>query len=181
MVSKTKTREKVENIDVVNKMKNLKSKRGFTLVEILIVIAIIGILASIALIGLGGSRVKARDAKRIAEVKQIQTALELYLNRCGFYPGPSNCAGGFSAQSSPSWAQVVAALQSDTSVTNVPSKDPSGNDYLYATDGQSYVIGARLEQDNAILQNQTVDPAGLSPAIDCSHDNTSKFNYCVHS
>lgn len=173
-------------------MKNsLKFKRGFTLVEILIVIAIIGILASIALIGLGGSRVKARDAKRISEVRQLQTVLELYLNRCGYYPGPATCANHtFEAADAPAdWAIVVAALKADTSITNIPTTDPSGQPYIYAVNtangGQSYIIGATLEQDNAITQNQNLSITDFAPAAGvatCSNTTNNSGNvYCVGS
>ena len=166
-------------------MKNsLKFKRGFTLAEILIVIAIIGILASIALIGLGGSRVKARDAKRIAEVRQIQSGLELYFNRCGFYPGPTDCTGGFAAQPAPSWAQVNLALEAGLGITTIPDEDPSGVDYLYSakSDGLSYILGAKLEADNLVLRSDTdVFPAGFAPVIDCTDLAAAPgpYNYCV--
>ncbi len=51
---------------------------GFTLIELLVVIAIIGVLASIVLASLNSARQKSRDARRIADVKQLQLALELY-------------------------------------------------------------------------------------------------------
>lgn len=61
--------------------------KGFTLVELLVVVAIIGLLAGIAVVSVNSVRVKARDAKRIADVKQIQNALELYNNtKGGQYP-----------------------------------------------------------------------------------------------
>ncbi len=53
---------------------------GFTLVELLIVIAIIGVLATVAFLALNRTRGKARDAKRISDVRQVQSALELYFN-----------------------------------------------------------------------------------------------------
>jgi prepilin-type N-terminal cleavage/methylation domain len=69
-------------------MKNL-SKKGFTLVELLVVISIIGLLSTIAVVSLGSARAKARDGKRIADVKQISTSLEQYYADQGGYP-PSN-------------------------------------------------------------------------------------------
>ena len=51
---------------------------GFTLIELLVVISIIGLLATLAVISLGNARQKSRDAKRLSDVRQIQTALSLY-------------------------------------------------------------------------------------------------------
>jgi prepilin-type N-terminal cleavage/methylation domain-containing protein len=61
-------------------------KKAFTLIELLVVIAIIALVATIAIVSLQQARSSARDAKRIADIKQIQTALELYFNDAGQYP-----------------------------------------------------------------------------------------------
>ena len=63
-----------------------KTLKGFTLVELLVVIAIIGLLSTVAVVALNSARTKSRDAKRVADVKQIQTALELYFNDKNQYP-----------------------------------------------------------------------------------------------
>lgn len=56
----------------------LRSLRGFTLVELLVVIAIIGLLSTLAVVALNTARAKARDAKRVSDIKSIQKGLELY-------------------------------------------------------------------------------------------------------
>lgn len=69
-------------------MNNLmkQNQKGFTLIELLVVIAIIGLLASVVLLALGSARAKSRDAKRVADVRQVVSALELYYNDNNGYP-----------------------------------------------------------------------------------------------
>ncbi|MBI5140306.1 MAG: prepilin-type N-terminal cleavage/methylation domain-containing protein [Candidatus Vogelbacteria bacterium] len=114
-------------------MKNVLKKSGFTLIELLVVIAIIGILSSVVLVSLTSARAKARDAKRIADIEAIKSALALYYDSNSVYP---NTVGDL----------TTAGLLSATPA------DPSGGSYLYAvangsTDGSlSYHLGATLEQ-----------------------------------
>ncbi|HEX5429491.1 MAG TPA: prepilin-type N-terminal cleavage/methylation domain-containing protein [Patescibacteria group bacterium] len=68
------------------KMQKLKKYSGFTLIELLVVIAIIGILAAVVLVSLSSARAKSRDARRISDMNQMQTALELFYNDTGAYP-----------------------------------------------------------------------------------------------
>jgi type II secretion system protein G len=62
------------------------SKKGFTLIELLVVVAIMGMLAALAVIALNNARARARDARRVSDIKQIQTALELYYLDNNTYP-----------------------------------------------------------------------------------------------
>jgi len=74
-------------------MKVVFYNRGFTLIDLLVVISIIGLLSSVVLATLDSARVKARDAQRITALKQIQTALELYYADNGRYPGWGGSGG----------------------------------------------------------------------------------------
>src|SRR3989344_1776389 len=71
-----------------NKQKGLAlgSSKGFTLLELLVVIGIIGLLASILVVNLTSARRRARDTKRIADIRNLQTAAEDYYGKNGAYP-----------------------------------------------------------------------------------------------
>jgi len=63
-----------------------KYLKGFTLVELLVVITIIGVLSTMTVVYLESARMSARDARRLADIKQIQLALKMYYNDLGAYP-----------------------------------------------------------------------------------------------
>lgn len=66
------------------------SKAGFTLIELLVVIGIIGVLATISVASLNSARQKARDARRLTDLKQIQASLISYFNDNNHYPDSSD-------------------------------------------------------------------------------------------
>ncbi len=72
---------------------------GFTLVELLVVISIIGLLSSVVLTSVNSARMKARDARRLADIKQIQNAMQIYYEDNGAYPpvtyGPQGSLAGW--------------------------------------------------------------------------------------
>ena len=70
-------------------------KRGFTLIELLVVIGIIGILSSIVLVSVNSARMKARDARRMSNLREIRTALYLYYEKKGnWIDTGSGCGSG---------------------------------------------------------------------------------------
>ncbi len=123
-----------------------KTERGFTLIELLVVIAIIGLLSSIILASLNSARIKGRDARRLADIKQIETALELYYSENNTYP--STASGGTTVTT------ALGGVLAPNFIQTVP-KDPSRADnsstgYLYcSTDGQSYALLIDQEKTNA--------------------------------
>ncbi len=73
--------------------KEYRAKRGFTVIELLIVISIIGILAAIILASMSAARAKGRDARRYRDIEEIHTAIELFIDNHGYAPdlGDANC------------------------------------------------------------------------------------------
>src|ERR1035437_6668602 len=67
-------------------MKSQNFKKGFTLIELLIVISIIGVLTTLLMANFVGVRQRARDAQRKSDLRQIQSALELFRSDQGLYP-----------------------------------------------------------------------------------------------
>lgn len=74
------------NKTITNKLMSNPRGFGFTLIELLVVVAIIGLLASIISVSLTSSRIKARDTKRISQMKQLKTGLDLYFSYASGYP-----------------------------------------------------------------------------------------------
>ncbi|MFA5420441.1 MAG: type II secretion system protein [Patescibacteria group bacterium] len=108
-----------------------KNKKGFTLIELLVVIAIIGILATLAIVALQQARKNARDAKRIADVRQMQTALELFFNDNQYYPaevvaGDEIATGGVVYMQIVPTAPTPADGTTCNSTTNAYSYVPTG-------------------------------------------------------
>ena len=148
--------------------KKYPSDGGFTLIELLVVIAIIGIIASMVLIGLNSTRKLGRDARRIADVRQMQNALEIYFNGCGVYPG-----GTYTGPNTNCTAGDVYDVGTAWGINQMPT-DPSGGNYSYdGSCGTTYTLQALLEDVNNGVFNSYQPPTGCG-ALTCTAPN-----YCV--
>ncbi len=150
---------------------------GFTLIEMLIVIAVIAILAGVVLTGVSGFQASARDTRRIGDLRNVQNHLELFFNKCGHYPvagsSASNC-GTPGGSGTLGWSALQSALSSVTS--KVPNDPVSSRNYEYGygPDGLDYIIKATLERDNSTLQ----DDAESAYGITC---DDASLEFCVRS
>ncbi len=133
----------------------MKNKKGFTLIELLVVIAIIGLLATLSVVALNNARQKSRDAKRVSDIKQIQTALELYfVDNNGYPTGATVTLGGASYDVLCDIATAHGGLQGDTTgclttyMGQIPSNpEPNGDPYVYTCvdPWSTYSIAFELE------------------------------------
>ena len=136
------------------------NKRGFTLIELLVVIAIIGLLSTLSVVALGSAREKARDSKRLSDIKQIQTALELYYTDIGSYPAGTGLVLGVAATCLD--ANGFATTCTNAYMGLVP-KDPGDGSYTYTLDGTTYTIVTALEGAAGGLDagSITASPSGI--------------------
>ncbi|MDD5072018.1 MAG: type II secretion system protein [Patescibacteria group bacterium] len=141
----------------------MRKQRGFTLIELLVVIAIIGLLSTLAVVALNNARQKSRDAKRVSDIKQVQTALELYYNDANSYPTAGAVVFG-TGSISYSGTTYMAVLPSNPSPRNDGSC-PDAN-YVYTQDGSgssyhiTYCLGGATGGLTAGTKQAT--PAGIA-------------------
>ena len=133
-------------------------KKGFTLIELLVVVAIIGLLSTLSIVALNNARARSRDARRVADVKQIQTALELYFNDNSAYPATiGSSIISPTASSTIYMAQVPAApLPADCSTA-------SDNTYTYSGSASTYTLTYCLGSatGGVAAGRHTASPAGI--------------------
>ena len=144
-----------------NKLQN----KGFSLIELMVSIAIVAILTALIIVNIASAREKARDAKRISDIAQIQLALEQYFTKNGSYPTSVN---NYVSEIYPAYISIQP-------------KDPSSNstaDYVYAPDpGNNYYdYLLRVKLEKAISDGLSGPRLGYN----CGQVGDD-FYYCVSS
>jgi general secretion pathway protein G len=143
-----------------------KNNKGFTLIELLVVIAIIGLLSTLAVVALGNAREKARDAKRLSDLKQMQTALELYYTDQTSYPVGNGVTlgtigGNFACLDAGGWD--AAATCASPYMGQVPADPLAAQNYVYTAGVNTYAITATLETAmNGLTGEVTLSPSGIA-------------------
>jgi len=112
-------------------------ERGFTLIEILVVVMILGLLISLAAPRIMGRTDEARTVKAKADMRAIEEALNLYRLDSGIYPTTDQ--GLTALVEEPSTGDPPRNWRPDGYLERLPL-DPWDRDYLYASDGKTYVL-----------------------------------------
>lgn len=119
-------------------------QEGFSLIELLIVIAIIGLLATVAVIAFRNTRARSRDARRINDLRLIAKAVELYKDENGEYPQPSRGWSQWSGHC-PTYGdddEYILGLVPDymPALPQDPKYDVAAQCYLYRSDRTDYTV-----------------------------------------
>lgn len=118
----------------------LKKRTAFTLVELMVVVAVIGVLASIAVFNIPGIQKSARDSQRLSDLRQLQTILERVKASEEIYP--------LSNESYEVKDHAWGSLWNEYNY-RVPKDPLPSQKYVYVSDGQSYQLYAKFENPSA--------------------------------
>jgi general secretion pathway protein G len=145
-----------------------KKRKGFTLIELLVVIAIIALLSTLAVVALNNARLKSRDARRVTDIKQVQTALELFYAENTAYPTATvtlGTASGACLDTGSGSGFVASGSCSSSAFMGLVPSDPGSGNYVYsgAANGSTYTITFSLEGQTGSLASgaRTASPAGI--------------------
>lgn len=158
---------------------NKKYLKGFTLVELLVVIAVLGLLSSIIMVNIKKARINSRDMKRVVEIRQIVKALEAYYLDNSQYPLHSRYSG------SQNWLEVIDDLYNGGYFgSRYPEiQDPLYPDrsyeYMISFDGQDFRIRVHLEDLNNPILSGSMDGPFYPPELGGDACDSSLGYYCI--
>ena len=162
---------------------NKTFKKGFTLVELLIVMVILGILTTIVAASFRSSQEKARDTRRKSDLAAVADAVELYFNDTGEYPqddGSGNIDGF-------TWGEEFVDANGTVYMIKLPQEKTSAKSYYYYSEPTNgtytkYALFTRLEndQDKDIPTNPT-DPEIFQYYANTNCGGGTTCNYAISS
>lgn len=150
-------------------MKKRSNQKAFTLLELLVAMAIMALLVGLGLRTFGSVQQKSRDGRRKQDVQSIVKALEMYYNDFKHYPYSSNgqiMGCGENATKACVWGEVWQNSSDQNLYMSKLPTDPGGSQYFYLSDsgGQTFRIFTYLEntEDENAVKNEDGDSAYYS-------------------
>ncbi len=163
------------------------SFKGFTLVELMVSIAIIAIMTAIITANFAGSRSQARDGQRVSDLGQIQLALSLFFDRCGTYATTTSGTTNVSTMSNSGCVDQQGNTIKFTDylpkIPVPPMPKPTGGQTYYeyvsndANTPTDFVLHTILEGTNNATKNSLISPPSWASSFTCD----STVNYCLGS
>ena len=158
-----------------------RARQGFTIVELLLVIAVIAVLAAIVIVAYSGIQDRARNAARVNDLSNLQKTIETYKIQNGSYPQTtaespanwhsvdvrtdSNC---FNGSQNTDWIPGVGSLPQSTPNPG-GGVDGTGGCYLYASNGVQYILSAwnmvNTPQTDKLYRRQGFRPFQTSTSV----------------
>jgi prepilin-type N-terminal cleavage/methylation domain-containing protein len=124
-----------------------KRNQGFTIVELLIVIVVIGILALLVITTYSGIQAKARNSKRASDVKSLQTQIEAYFSQNGYYPSRTD-------MNSDTWLGTnMKSLDKNAMID--PKNPTQSNDFVAAAAANVYAYAVTDSSGNSCEADDT--------------------------
>jgi prepilin-type N-terminal cleavage/methylation domain-containing protein len=149
-----------------------QNKKGFTIVELLIVIVVIGVLAAITVVAYNGIQERAANSKIMNDLKGMQKLIESYYATYGTYPTTS---GSWSYSSSnPSGFIPSVSAEYGTSLPQLTKGTlTGGNCYVYNSNGTNYKL-IRLNQNPSL---STSERAAIPDSMKDQYNGTDRYGY----
>ena len=148
-------------------LKTTISKKGFTLIELIIVIAIIGVLTALIMPNFMAGRIRARDSAKKADLRSLKQALQMYYNDYQTYPASFNGLYIMGCGTDGTSSCNSKTFQTDSVVY---MKTIPGTEMRYHKDAasDSYILQIELENES----DEDIAASRLTCSQECSDNNS---------